>query len=157
MKYLLILLYSTFYGQVLQRQTIAAQGGSVKTKNGIVVTQSVGQQSTIGNYNYPNLRLGQGFQQSKTAAKKNTEIESISTFFSPNPFDTQITFTFSKEIKNPIKVLISDLSGKVIYNTQQNGNQNKLLLDNLNFSSGVYLVQLTAHNFNFTAKILKNK
>lgn len=157
MKYIILLFYSTFYGQVLHRQTLASQGGMGKTQTGIMATQSVGQQSTIGNYNISTLRISQGFQQSKIAGKKSVTIESTSTIFSPNPFDSFITFTFSKTISNPITVLIYDLSGKIIYNTRKIASQNQLIIDNLNFPSGVYLVRLTALDYNFTAKILKNK
>lgn len=157
MKYILLLFYSTFYGQVLHRQTLANQGGIEKTQTGILVTQSIGQQSVIGNFSVSTLRIGQGFQQSKMAGKTTLITEITSTIFAPNPFDTFITFTFSKAISSPIGILIFDISGKLVYNMEKTAIQNQLFLDNLNFPAGVYLVRLTANDLNYTAKIYKNK
>lgn len=153
----LFFVFGNLYGQHVHRQTLSSQGGVGKTQTGIMATQSVGQQSTIGNYNIATLRIGQGFQQSKIAGKKSVTIESTSTLFAPNPFDSFITFTFSKTISSPITILIYDISGKIIYNTRKIASQNQLIIDNLNFPSGVYLVRLTALDYNFTAKIIKNK
>jgi hypothetical protein len=156
-KFILLFFCSTFYGQLLHRQTLSTQGGIAKTQEGITVLQTVGQQSVIGNYSISALRVGQGFQQSAFYGKKGIDTESISTIFTPNPFDSSITFTFSKTIADPIRVLIYDLSGKIIFTTQKNTSQYELFLDNLNFPSGAYIVRLLSNDLNFSAKILKNK
>jgi hypothetical protein len=70
MKFILLFFCSTFYGQLLHRQTLSTQGGIAKTQEGITVLQTVGQQSVIGNYSISALRVGQGFQQSAFAVKK---------------------------------------------------------------------------------------
>lgn len=152
-----MLFCSTFYGQIVHRQTLSVQGGNGKTQTGILVTQSIGQQSVIGNFSLSTLRISQGFQRSKKTGKKNTAIESISIVIAPNPFENFITFTFSKIISDPITILIYDLSGKIIYNIKKSAYQNNLLLDNLNFPAGVYVIRLISNELNYTAKILKNK
>ena len=44
---------------------LSSQGGLKQTESGIIVSQTIGQTSVIGNYSNRNLAVGQGFQQSK--------------------------------------------------------------------------------------------
>ncbi len=50
MRYLLIFFTITFHGQVLHHQMLSSQGISKKMPDGSVVTQTVGQQSLIRNF-----------------------------------------------------------------------------------------------------------
>ncbi|MET0946429.1 MAG: hypothetical protein ABWY22_13535, partial [Flavobacterium sp.] len=51
------------HGQELHHQMLSAQGSSKHLTNGMVVSQTIGQQSVLGNYKRNNLVIGQGFQQ----------------------------------------------------------------------------------------------
>jgi hypothetical protein len=92
MKYLLMFFSISFYGQVLHHQMISAQGLSKKIPNGMIVSQSIGQQSITGN-SIDNYIVMQGFQQSVwgtyIASSKTDEIKTISY---PNPFTETVNF-----------------------------------------------------------------
>ena len=62
---LLLFFYFTLksYSQVLHHQMISSQGNSLKTANGMIIFQSIGQQSAVGNFKKDYL-VQQGFQQS---------------------------------------------------------------------------------------------
>ncbi len=62
---LVILLSNNFlYSQELHHQMLSAQGKSTVLANGTYVSQTIGQQSVIGNYTRDGKTYGQGFQQS---------------------------------------------------------------------------------------------
>ena len=67
MKIYLFLFYcvlgSTLMHTQVQRQMQSTQGGVYTTSQGVVVSQSVGQQSVIGGHSSNNVVLSQGFQQ----------------------------------------------------------------------------------------------
>ena len=61
--YITFLLATTTASAQLHHQMLSSQGATIKFSNGITVTQTIGQQSVIGNYNNQHVKLGQGFQQ----------------------------------------------------------------------------------------------
>jgi hypothetical protein len=63
---LLALLFSisSLYSQELHHQMLSSQGTSKELSNGMYVSQTIGQQSVIGNYTRDGKTYGQGFQQS---------------------------------------------------------------------------------------------
>ncbi len=56
--------FSTLYSQELHHQMLSSQGTSKELSNGIYVSQTIGQQSVIGNYTKDGKTYGQGYQQS---------------------------------------------------------------------------------------------
>ena len=71
---LLILLvpFLTIHSQELHHQALSAQGTSKELSNGMYVSQTIGQQSVIGNYTKDGKTYGQGFQQSGFVSCKET-------------------------------------------------------------------------------------
>ncbi len=70
MKYTLTLILSFFLWNAsaqLHHQMLSSQGSTSKTEKGIIVTQTVGQQSVNGNYTSRGFNVGQGFQQANWA------------------------------------------------------------------------------------------
>jgi hypothetical protein len=55
---------SALFSQNLQRQMVSAQGNSIALKNGMYVSQSIGQQSVNGTFQKNKLTISQGYQQS---------------------------------------------------------------------------------------------
>ena len=68
------------YGQDLHHQMLSSQGKSTILRNGMLVSQTIGQQSVIGNHTNE-VTVGQGFQQSHWAkyVKSNTSVKSATT------------------------------------------------------------------------------
>lgn len=159
MKQLLFLVISfNTYSQHLHHQMLSAQGSSNLLTSGILIKQTIGQQSTIGNYKFPSAIIGQGFQQSLISKSLSTTlINEILTTTYPNPFVDQIHFQFSKPISGLITVTIFDLLGRLVYKEQKEASQNILTIGNLNFSQNEYMVKLSASNYNYATQIIQSK
>ena len=66
MRQTLLLILSLFFWNAsaqLHHQMLSSQGSTSTTQNGGIVTQTIGQQSMIGNYTSRGFHIGQGFQQ----------------------------------------------------------------------------------------------
>lgn len=159
MKQLLLLFFGfSMYGQQLHHQMLSSQGSSNLLSTGILVHQTIGQQSVIGNYKFSNTVAGQGFQQSLIAKSVTTSLSNgITTTTYPNPFVNQIHFQFSKPIDGFITISIYDLLGRLVYKDQKEANQSILTLDDLHFSQNEYLVKLSAPNYNYSTQIIQTK
>jgi hypothetical protein len=155
MRYLLIFFTIIFHGQVLHHQMLSSQGMSKKMPNGLVVTQTVGQQSLIGTSSN-NYVIIQGFQQSlwgKYISSNVVDDIKITTY--PNPFISTINFELSKSIIGLVNVNVFDLSGHLIFEQKIKPNNNILTIDLPLLPSSEYLVRFNALNFNYYTKIIK--
>lgn len=150
---------STFsaFAQSVHHQMTASQGASVQLSNNLKVTQSVGQQSAIGNYMGPAFSVGQGYQQGRISKSKGPAALNIQIMTFPNPFTSKINFQFSASIDGLIKISIYDITGRVVMNSEKELLNNVLSLENLNFPDGQYIVKLSAKNFNYTTNLIKMK
>lgn len=99
--------------QSIHHQMTSSQGASVHVSNSLLVQQSIGQQSVIGNYLGPTFSVGQGFQQGKNFKSKGPSDFSIQILSYPNPFISKINFQFSSPIEGLIKISIYDIMGKL--------------------------------------------
>lgn len=158
-KSLLIIFMVFFTGakaQELHHQMLSAQGTSKELSNGIYVSQTVGQQSVIGNYTKDGKTYGQGFQQSVWSRYiGSNSINSITTVTYPNPFISTINFQFSQAIKEPISVSVFDIRGRLICNQEKQASGNTLTIDLPNLASSNYLVRLSSPNYTYYTQILK--
>jgi hypothetical protein len=154
---LLLLITVSSYSQRLHHQMLSSQGTTTRTSGGITVRQSVGQQSTIGNFRGSNLIVGQGFLQNNKMKIKSPPVISITTITYPNPFIDKVNFQFSLPISGPIKISIFDIMGRLVYNKEKMSYENTLTIDNLFFAQGEYFVKLTAKNYNYSTTLLKSK
>ncbi len=157
MKYLLLLFSISFYGQVLHHQMLSSQGDTKKLSNGIIVKQTIGQQSSIGNSKKDYIVL-QGFQQSfwnKYIATNYYSKIVANTF--PNPFIDRVSFEFTDPIDEIVNVSIFDISGRLVFEKSQKPT-NKILSFDLNVISGrQFLVRLQSTNFVCYTKIIKHE
>lgn len=143
------------YGQSISRQTIASQGASTVLSNGIFISQSIGQQSVIGNYK-GDVNLNQGFQQSQwNRLISSNPPKLISTLIYPNPFLSTIYFQFSEPVLQPIAVAIFDVTGKLVHATTKSALNSILQLDLQNLAVGVYFVRLQSASFQYYSQIVK--
>lgn len=160
MKLILIVLLSLnvfAYGQTINHhQALSSQGLGVKLSNGMYVSQTIGQQHVIGNYEKKGHTYGQGYQQGyrKKPVKRNV-FPTITTLNYPNPFTDKIHFQFSKSIEDIITVRISDVQGKIVFQQEKKAYNNILTIELGYLPTSNYIVQLSAFNFIYSAKILK--
>lgn len=75
----------------------------------------------------------------------------------PNPNDGEVNVSFSLETAQKVTLIVMDVSGKELKSTVINGNtgDNVVLLDNSDFASGVYFVQLKTASSNKTLQFVK--
>jgi hypothetical protein len=155
MKYLLILFTAPFYGQILHHQMFSSQGSTKLLSNGLVIKQTIGQQSLIGNSDN-NYIVMQGFQQSVWGKYISSNlIDEIKTVTYPNPFIQTISFEFSKPITEVISVTVFDIGGHLIFEQKKKSNNNILTIDLPSLARSEYLVRLNTSNFNYYTKIIK--
>lgn len=159
MKYLLLLFSLPFYGQVLHHQMISSQGQSTRTSNGVIINQTIGQQSLTGTATKTNTIVLQGFQQSQWGKYINSSSDTgkvtIQTNTYPNPFTKTIQFQFSKVISEPISVLIYDILGRTVYEQTSKSITTILTLDLASLPTAEYLVRLNTSELHYTTKIIK--
>ncbi len=159
MKYLLLLFSITFQGQVLHHQMISSQGLSTKTPDGLIIRQTVGQQSLTGTSGNKEYVVMQGFQQSlwgKYIASNHVDaIEGITTTTYPNPFTETINFQFSKPVTDAISISVYDVMGRLVYEQNKKAVNDILSIDLSELPTYEYLIRLRAANLNFYTKIIK--
>jgi hypothetical protein len=135
---------------------LSSQGTSKTLPNGIFVSQTIGQQSVIGNYTKDGKTYGQGYQQSVWSKYISTNSNNaITTVTYPNPFISSINFQFSQPIKEPISFSIFDIRGRLIFTQEKQASGNILTIDLPNLASSNYLVRLSTPNYTYYTQILK--
>ena len=139
----------------LHHQMISSQGSTSTTSEGIVVTQSIGQQSIIGNSEVAGLVYGQGFQQSIWTRLINSNDQNFMAEYYPNPFFDQVTFRFTNTSDEIITIDIFDVAGKQVYSKRKNVIEDKLILQLGSLSGGAYLVRLYNEKKIFYTKLIK--
>ncbi|WPR70475.1 T9SS type A sorting domain-containing protein [Flavobacterium sp. NG2] len=155
MKYLLLLFSFSFYGQVLHHQMLSSQGVTKKLSNGLTISQTIGQQSVIGNSNNDFVVM-QGFQQNLwghyIASNVKTEII-VRTY--PNPFTDFVHFQFSKNINSDISVYFFNISGHLVHQYKSTLNGTIVTIDLSKVPSSEYLVQIRTAEITYYTKIIK--
>ncbi len=150
-----LILFNTATAQHLHHQMLSSQGKSTILSNGMLVSQTIGQQSAIGNHTN-GVTVGQGFQQSHWAkyVKSNTAVNIVTTTY-PNPFITTVNFQFSQPIKETIEIAVFDVRGRLIFQDKKRATDSVLTVELPQLASSNYLVRLTAHNYTYYSQILK--
>ena len=144
------------FSQDLHHQMLSSQGTSKTLPNGIFVSQTIGQQSVIGNYTKDGKTYCQGYQQSVWSKYiRTTSNNAITTVTYPNPFVSTINFQFSQAIKEPIFVSVFDIHGRLIFSQEKQASGNILIIDLPNLASSNYLVRLSSPNYTYYTQILK--
>lgn len=155
MKYLLLLFSVSFYGQVLHHQMLSAQGTTKKIADGYIISQTVDQQSVIGNLNKDPVVI-QGFQQSLWNAyvedNKNAEIK-VLTY--PNPFKDIVNFQFLQPIDEEISIYIFNIAGILVNNQKGKPSNSVLTIQLSKLPQSEYLVQIRSTSMIYYTKIIK--
>jgi hypothetical protein len=134
---------------------ISSQAGSIELPRGLIVNQTIGQQSSIGNSN-KNYIVIQGFQQSlwSTYISSNNADSIISKTY-PNPFVEIIKFEFSQIIIEPINILIYNSGGRLVFKGKKTAIDTILSVELSNLPTSQYLVHLYTNNFSYYTQIIK--
>jgi hypothetical protein len=141
----------------MHHQSISSQGVSRHLKNGLYVSHTIGQQSSITSFSSSKFIVQQGFQQSNQSIKsKSIVVTNIGTKMYPNPVDSFLNFEFSNEISSPIAIVIYDLSGRQIYSAEKRALGTILTLDlSKDLLPGNYIILLRSLNYQYSSKFLK--
>jgi hypothetical protein len=154
--FIFLVFFTGAKAQELHHQMLSSQGTSKTLPNGIFVSQTIGQQSVIGNYTKDGKTYGQGYQQSVwskyISANSNNAITTVTY---PNPFISTINFQFSQPVQVPISVSVFDIRGRLIYTQEKQASGNILTIDLPNLASSNYLVRLSTPNYTYYTQILK--
>jgi hypothetical protein len=138
---------------------ISSQGLSTKTPEGLIIRQTVGQQSLTGTSGNKEFVVMQGFQQSlwgKYIASNNLEtVGGITTTTYPNPFTESINFQFSKPVTDVISISVFDILGRMIYEQNKKAVNDILTIDLATLPTSEYLIHLKSSNLNYYTKIIK--
>jgi len=153
--FILFFLTSLLGFSQLHHQMISSQGSTSTTSEGIVVTQSIGQQSITGNSEVAGLVYGQGFQQSIWTRLVNSNDQNFMAEYYPNPFFDQVTFRFTNMSDEIITIDIFDVAGKQVFSKRKNVVEDKLILQLGSLSGGAYLVRLYNEKKTFYTKLIK--
>jgi hypothetical protein len=154
--YLLLIVFTTnSFSQDLHRQMLSSQGKSTILSNGMLVSQTIGQQSAIGNHTN-GVTVSQGFQQSQWAkyVKSNVAVQITTTTY-PNPFIETVNFQFSQPIKETIEIAVFDIRGRLIFQNKKRATDTVLTVELPQLASSNYLVRLIAPNYSYYSQILK--
>ena len=158
MKYLFVFFLALMYksnSQDLHHQMLSAQGKSTIISNGMLVSQSVGQQSAIGNY-ANGIAIGQGFQQGNWAKYLNAcSAVKISTTIYPNPFISTVNFQFSQPITEIIEIDVFDVLGRLIFQDKKPPTKSILIIELPQLASSNYFVRLTTTDYTYYSQIVK--
>lgn len=156
--FLLAFCISSFiHGQTLHHQMLGAQGNIKKMESGHYVSQSIGQQSSTGNYANDGHSIIQGFQQSawdklimETVLPSNLELKVY-----PNPFVAKVGFYFNGYIEGDIQIMVFEPTGRSIVQKIVNLANNGFQIDLSFLPKGVYLVHVGNLDFTTYVKIIK--
>lgn len=144
------------YSQNIHHQMVSAQGTSKTLPTGMFISQTIGQQSVIGNYTNNGSTFGQGFQQSVWSKYiNNNSASAITTIAYPNPFVNTINFQFSQTLKETISVSLFDIQGRLVFTQNKQAKDTILTIELPNLASSNYLVHLSTSNYNYYTQILK--
>ena len=153
----LLLLTSVLgFSQKLHHQTLAAQGGTFKTNSGLIVRQSVGQMSAIGNAVAGKVVLQQGFQQSLVSKFFPVyNVNAIATTLYPNPFVGPLNVSFSIPLSNDLSVSLFNMFGVSLFSQTFTAPQSLLSFNFESLPAGSYVLHLSAKNYTFSKTIIK--
>lgn len=152
--FLLICNYS--FGQSLHHFMLSAQGNSQTIQGGMVVLQTIGQQSVNGNATASEFTMQQGFQQSLIAQLFPVyNVNTVSTTVYPNPFSTTVSVSLSAPITDDLTISLYNLFGVLVYQEVKTAPQSLLTFNFGQLPSSSYILHLTAKNYSFSKTIIK--
>jgi hypothetical protein len=141
--------------QTLRNETLSSIGSSSSISgNGIIVHQSVGQLSVIGNFSLKGFQGNQGFLRGMSSSLFLNE-EPFRVIPFPNYFSEQITFKFLPILNEEASFIIYDINGRIVYEKAHIPVDNEVRI-NLDFlSNAIYLVIISSGRRSLKTRIIK--
>jgi len=147
------------YSQEVMRSTLSNMGSSsnLSDKENHLVQQSVGQLSVIGTFQSENYNILQGFiRPSFLSAEIVKEDTNVNALIFPNPFQNQVSISFSTIMDEPLNIFIYDMLGREVYSEQKEASQKiDIVLNNL--ANASYIINVISGKKHFKATIIKNQ
>tara|TARA_B100000989_G_C19447480_1_gene430181 strand:+ start:289 stop:780 length:492 start_codon:yes stop_codon:yes gene_type:complete len=154
---LIIISPSISVAQILHHETLAAQGKTTILENGLIISQSIGQESVIGNFSNDNVKIIQGFQQpfwTKLISNSSSVIPIQITHF-PNPITDNLNLNFYNLDMGELNLSIYDYSGRILMKRNISVESGKSIVDLTMLPSGSFLMGLQNDKINYYIKIIK--
>ena len=157
------ILFFTFFicvsssAQELYKQTILSQGTTSKLESGLIISQSIGQESVIGNFTNDNVKIIQGFQQpfwTRLISNSSSVIPIEITHF-PNPITDNLNLSFYNYDIGELILSIYDYSGRILMKRNISVESGKSIVDLTMLPSGSFLMGLQNDKINYYIKIIK--
>jgi hypothetical protein len=144
------------FSQSLHHQTLASQGGTMVTPSGLVVLQSIGQMSPIGNLTATGLHAQQGFQQwFKIPELVNLNSNPVIPSIYPIPFNNVLNVKFSVPLDEDLTVTLYNIFGIPLYSKAFKSPQSFLTFNFGRLPSGNYILSLKGKNYTYSKTIIK--
>jgi len=131
----------------------AGGGGRIK----VFVSQNCGSVSAVMNSSGGTGANGNGATgTAEVICTTTVEEESASEFTAfPNPVTTEITLAFGSFPVNEIRVVITDISGRVVYDQVNNASGNLLVINTEFLSTGMYFCTAQSETFSGTLNFIR--
>ena len=143
--------------QELYKQTILSQGATSNLESGLFISQSIGQESVIGNFSNDNVKIIQGFQQpfwTRLISNSSSVIPIEITHF-PNPITDNLNLSFYNYDMGELILSIYDYSGRILMKRNISVESGKSIVDLTILPSGSFLIGLENDKINYYIKIIK--
>jgi hypothetical protein len=141
-------------GQILRNQSWVSMGNAALPVQGLLVQQSIGQNSVTGVFSTSSARISQGFLRGIRVVP--TEIRPpFEAIAFPNSFSDRITFRFTTDHQEATEVVIYNTQGKRIYETIHLPKNKEIQLNLPHLASGVYVANLRSGNKTVQIRIIK--
>lgn len=141
----------------LHHQMISSQGSTVSTTRGTVVTQTIGQQSVIGNKTVFNnsFVVGQGYQQAVWKVFVQSSDNTFAIGIYPNPFEDNIHLSVQGNLTGNCHFQIFDILGRLVRDFTIVENAINQPIDLSDLESATYLVKVSNKNKNYFTKLIR--
>lgn len=141
----------------LHHQMISSQGSTVSTTSGTVVTQTIGQQSVIGNKTIfsNSFIVGQGYQQAVWKALVQSSDNTFAIGIYPNPFEDNIHLSVQGNLTGNCHFQIFDILGRLVRDFTIVEKAINQPIDLSDLESATYLVKVSNKNKNYFTKLIR--
>ena len=125
---------------------------------GTSYTYYVKAKNANGNINNSNGTLSKTATSCGSARMANSTNSEAEIKLYPNPNNGKFVLSLNKQVENKASYVIYDVTGKSIQNKELNikDMNSEIEVDISNFPAGIYMVNITIDNQEFTKKVIKN-
>ncbi|MCZ4409129.1 T9SS type A sorting domain-containing protein [Cryomorphaceae bacterium 1068] len=139
----------------VQRDCLTNSGAITSgSASGLMVQQSIGQGSVIGNFKSNKITLRQGFLQPAVLTYRSAENKAVELEVFPNPFSESIQVQFTKAGEGLMQIRVFSADGALL-RTFEKRRDGIIRLDLSGFAQGLYILQVDTDGGQYATKIQK--